>query len=281
MLSHINLLLVGYLIKRLSPKTKLVLFAHGIEVWKPLPGWKRKMLARIDLILPVSGFTKKVMQDVYGLPDTRFRVVNNCLDPFLTPRVTNGRSKLLMDRYGLKVGDEVLMTLSRLSEKERYKGYDKVLLALKALKPDHPNLRYLIIGKYDDVEKERVDEIIDKLHLKDSVVFAGFIPDEEIAEHFNLADVYVMPSEKEGFGIVFIEAMFYGLPVIAGNVDGSVDALCNGSLGLLVNPEKEEEVLEAIRSVVENNSFYIPSIQKLNDNFSFPVYKHKLKQLII
>src|SRR5829696_4882919 len=53
-LSHINLLLIGFAIKVLSPKTKIILIAHGIEVWKPLPFWKTAMLKKIDFILPVS-----------------------------------------------------------------------------------------------------------------------------------------------------------------------------------------------------------------------------------
>ena len=61
-----------------------------------------------------------------------------------------------------------------------------------------------------------------------------------------------MPSEKEGFGIVFIEAMFYGKPVIAGNKDGSVDALCNGELGLLVDPGSVTEIATAIKKMLVN-----------------------------
>ena len=88
--------------------------------------------------------------------------------------------------------------------------------------------------------------MIKKRGLQQQVIFTGFVPDEELADHFNLADIYIMPSEKEGFGIVFIEAMFYHKPVIAGNKDGSVDALLNGSLGLLVNPESLDEVTCAL-----------------------------------
>ena len=100
--------------------------------------------------------------------------------------------------------------------------------------------------------------------------------DAEMALHFNLADLFIMPSEKEGFGIVFIEAMFYGLPVIAGNKDGSVDALCNGELGTIVDPDNLAEISNAIKKILDNPSAYKPDQQKLKAQFSYEWYKRKL-----
>ena len=279
-MSHVNLLSIGYLIKLFSPNTKLVLFAHGIEVWRPLPVWKKKMLESCDLILPVSLHTKNVMMKIYGLPAEKLRVLNNCLDPSLSAPVTGPTNESLLKRYNLKEDDLVMMTLTRLSENERYKGYDQVLRSLKDLLPDYPKLKYLVIGKYDAGEKKRVDSIIKDLGVEDSVIFAGFIQDDELAEHFNLADLYIMPSEKEGFGIVFIEAMYYGTPVIAGNMDGSVDALCKGELGLLVNPENQEEINTAIVKVLTNIAAYSPDQQLLMDKFGYEQYKKRLNKLL-
>ena len=107
------------------------------------------------------------------------------------------------------------------------------------------------------------------------------MPDEELAAHFSLADVYIMPSEKEGFGIVFIEAMYYNKPVIAGNKDGSTDALLNGKLGLLVNPESLEEVSAAIMKMMEHKEQYLPDRKLLMENFSYPVYKEKWREVLL
>lgn len=276
-LSHINLSMAGYLIKLFSPKTKLILLAHGIEVWKPLTGIKKRMIEKCDMIMPVSHYTKELMKKIHGLPEGKFNVLNNCLDPFLSIPIVSGKSPNLKQRYGFKDDDVVLMTLTRLSQKERYKGYDKVLMALKDLKKDHPELKYLIIGKYDNVEKRRIDELIREYDLSSLVTFAGFIPDGELAEHFNVSDIYIMPSEKEGFGIVFIEAMYYGMPVIAGNVDGSVDALLNGKLGLLVDPENSIQIKEAIVKVIKAKEQYLPDRELLMENFGYDKYKEGLR----
>ena len=280
MMSHINLLIVGYLIKFFRPSVKLVLLAHGIEVWKPLRGWKKKMLRRCDLILPVSHFTKEKMKALFGLPEEKFIVLNNCLDPFMELPLQKEKNPSLLERYKIKKEQLVLLTVSRMADTEQYKGYDKVLQVLPALVNAHKDIRYLLVGKYDAKEKQRLDAIIRELNLGHVVVFTGLVPDEELAAHFNLGDIFIMPSEKEGFGIVFIEAMFYGIPVIAGNIDGSVDAICNGELGIGVNPNNNDEIIAAVHTIAANRSKHLPDHEKLEKHFGYQGYKEKLGEAI-
>jgi phosphatidyl-myo-inositol dimannoside synthase len=255
-LSHINLLSIGICIKMIAPKTRLVLFAHGIEVWRPLSAIRKRMLKQCDHVLAVSEFTRATMLQQYHVNPGKITVLNNCLDPYL-PDAIAGKDEELQRRYGFTNDNIVLMTLTRLSSKELYKGYDHVLLSINTLKNKFPAIKYLIVGRYDDVEKKRLELIISQYSLQDYIVFTGFVPDEELARHYSLADIYVMPSKKEGFGIVFIEAMHYGLPVIAGNKDGSADALCNGKLGLLVNPDDVQEITEAIEKIILKKEQYL------------------------
>ena len=86
--------------------------------------------------------------------------------------------------------------------------------------------------------------------LTDSVILAGYIPEHELCAFYNLCDVFAMPSKGEGFGIVFLEALACGKPVIAGNKDGSVDAVLNGELGVLVDPESVDEIAKALAGVI-------------------------------
>ena len=280
MLSHINLLMVGVLIKWLNPSIKLVMLAHGIEVWDRLPGWKKWMLGRCDLILPVSQFTKDKMVALHGLPENKLQVLNNCLDPFLERPLQAGRQAGLLERYGLQAGDKILLTVARMADTEVYKGYDKVIQALPLLVDAYPDLRYLLVGSYGKKEKGRLDNMIRQQGLEGRVIFAGFVADEELAAHFNLADIFIMPSEKEGFGIVFIEAMFYGKPVIAGNIDGSVDALRNGELGLLVDPGNVEEIAAAVKKILANAGKFLPDADKLQAHFGYTAYKRKLSEFL-
>lgn len=279
-ISHINLLSVGYFIKLLSPKTKIVLYAHGIEVWGPLSGMRKKMLHKCDKIICVSNFTKDKMLQDYKLDEKKISVINNCIDPYLPVADKKEKDNYLCKKYGFADTDIILMTLTRLSSKELYKGYDHVLISLNNLKKQYPNIRYMIVGKYDEAEKKRLDGIIEEYSLQKYVIFTGYIPDIELAKHYCLGDIYVMPSKKEGFGIVFIEAMHYGLPVIAGNKDGSVDALANGKLGILVNPDDQDEINQAIEKIILNREQFVPQPALLHEKFSFQSYKNQLQEML-
>ncbi len=280
LLSHINLLPIGWLIKKIAPSTKITLLAHGIEVWKPLSRFKRMMLNSCDEIISVSNFTRQKMLELHHIQEEKCKVLNNCLDPFLSQSLQTGKNAGLLAKFGFTKSNKILFTLTRLSLKDRSKGYDKVLESLVTLKEKYPEIRYLIGGSFDSTEKQFLDERIKTLGLTEFVKMTGFIPDEELASYFSLADIYVMPSMKEGFGIVFIEAMYYGLPVISGNLDGSVDALCNGAFGLMVNPQINGELTIAISKMLEKREHYLPDRSELLNHFSYTRYKEKLQDIL-
>ena len=89
-------------------------------------------------------------------------------------------------------------------------------------------------------------KLISVYKVDEQVILPGFIDESELTDHFLLADLFVLPSKKEGFGIVFIEALACGLPVVCGNTDGSVDAIYNGELGKAINPDDIAELENAI-----------------------------------
>lgn len=280
-ISHINLLLVGSLIKKFSPRTRIVVFAHGIEIWKSLAIRKQKMLRRCDKIIAVSNFTRDIIIRNQSLNPDQCVVLNNCLDPFLPESNRLNKSVQLLNEYGFKEDDFILLTLTRLSFKEKYKGYEKVMKAMAQLGQSYPSLKYLIIGKYSTDERQRLQDIIDSLNLNGKVSFTGFVKDRNLGKYYKLADAYVMPSKKEGFGIVFIEAMYYGLPVIAGNKDGSVDALSNGALGMLIDPDDQGSITSAIKEMAKNKASYIPDQSLLLEKFSSTTYSRNFKNILL
>jgi glycosyltransferase involved in cell wall biosynthesis len=279
-LSHINLLLIGYLIKKIRPQKKLVLFAHGIEIWDSLPWYRKKMLKHCDHILAVSAFTKEKVIRCNQVDEDKCLVLNNCLDPYLPNGNEFQKKGALRKKLGINEGDFILFTLTRISAKERYKGYDQVIRSLSVLRGNYPNIRYVIGGSYDQEERAYIMRIAEEEGVKDLLHLTGFIPDEDLVAYFKMADVYVMPSMKEGFGIVFIEAMYYGLPVIAGNKDGSVDALLKGELGVLVNPTDKNSIETAIQHLLSKKQSGFEQRELLMDHFSYEVYKRKLGELL-
>ena len=85
-----------------------------------------------------------------------------------------------------------------------------------------------------------------RLGVADRVVFAGYIPDREKADHYRLADAFVMPGRGEGFGIVYLEAMACGIPVVASSADASQEAVRSGELGVVVDPDDIDSVKRGI-----------------------------------
>lgn len=278
LLSHINLLMIGWMIKKMSPKTKVILMAHGIEIWSHISGAKSLMLPVVDEFWAVSNYTARRIQESHRLPAARISVLNNCLDPFL-PMAKNIEVPVsLQERYGLQPADRMLFTLTRLSSKEKYKGYEHVISALQQL--NDPTIKYVLAGKADREELKLVQQKVMDAGLEKQVILAGYIPDQELAAHFKMSDCYIMPSSKEGFGIVFIEAMYYGVPVIGGNADGTMDALRNGQLGTAVEPGNVDSIKAAIQKVLSHLSDHIPDHELLMNHFSYSRYKEKLQDLL-
>ncbi|WP_053058275.1 glycosyltransferase family 4 protein [Pedobacter sp. BMA] len=277
-LSHINLLVFGWLIKKLKPKTRIILFAHGIEIWKPLKNWKKKFLQQKTEIWAVSQYTADTVQKQHYIPLNRIHILNNCLDPFFEIPQIFGKPAELIERYSLTPDKKILFTLTRLSSEEQYKGYDLVLRAMKNL-PE--NTHYILAGKADEAEQLRITDLIEQYQLQQRVTLTGFIADEEISRHFLLADIFVMPSKAEGFGISFIEASVCGCKVIAGNQDGSRDALLNGETGTLIDPFSLSELQSAVIKALETPSNPILQQTKTLEHFGFANYQNKLQQLLI
>lgn len=277
-LSHINLLMIGWSIKKISPGTRVILMAHGIEIWGRISKAKSMMLGAVDHIWAVSNYTRSRIIENHAIPAGKIAVLNNCLDPFLPEEKNITIPSYLYDRYKLKEGQSFLFTLTRLSGKEKYKGYDDVITALSLLKD--PSIRYVLAGRADKEELAAMTKKVEAAGLNDQVILAGFIPDAELAAHFKMSDCYIMPSSKEGFGIVFIEAMYYGIPVIGGNADGTMDALRNGELGTPVEPGNVQAISNAIQQVLGNKQAHLPDKKVLVENFSYPVYKEKMQQLL-
>src|SRR5205085_1990385 len=129
----------------------------------------------------------------------------------------------------------VILTVGRLVAQERCKGFDEVIEIMPQLVKRFPYIKYLIVG--DGSDRSRLEAKAEALGVRDSVVFTGYIPESEKVAHYNLADVYVMPSHGEGFGIVLLEAAACGVPVVGSRGDGSREALLGGRLGSLVDPK--------------------------------------------
>ncbi|MBD1870165.1 glycosyltransferase family 4 protein [Cyanobacteria bacterium FACHB-471] len=235
---HVNLApLVQLLCRPLGiPYTVLT---YGKEVWTTLPKRDREALHHADQIWTISRYSRDRACEANGLNPNKVKflpcVVNG---DYFTP---GAKSEALLKQYDL-VDYKVLMTVARLWSGDIYKGVDVTIRALPAIAQVFPEVKYLVIGRGDD--QPRLAQLAKDLGVEDQVVFAGFVPTEALVEHYRLADAYVMPSQ-EGFGIVYLEAMACGVPVLSGDADGSADPLQDGKLGWQVPHRNPEAVAHA------------------------------------
>jgi glycosyltransferase involved in cell wall biosynthesis len=221
--------------------------AHGVDVWGSAGEPLRRPLNAATRVLAVSRHTRDRMLSELALEPEKVGVLPNTFDPEMFQ--PGPKPRYLLKRHGIEADDPVILTVCRLANAERYKGYDQLLEVLPSVLRTVPKARYVIAGRGPD--RPRVESIVRRLGLSERVVFAGYVPDYELPDYYNLCDVFAMPSKGEGFGIVFLEALASGKPVLAGNVDGSVDALLGGELGILIDPDDPSQLRDALIQVLE------------------------------
>jgi len=278
--THLNFTVAAYYLKKLT-NIPYWTIAHGVDAWNIDNPQLQRSLQNADLILAVSGYTRDRLLTEQNLDPDRVVILPNTFDSDrfqIAPK-----SAHLLQKYNLTPTQPVILTVARLAEVERYKGYDRVLAALPSIRQAIPDVRYIIIGQGDD--RSRIESLIQQFKLQDCVTLAGFIPDAELCDYYNLCDVFAMPSKREGFGIVYLEALACGKPTLGGNQDGAVDALCQGELGALVNPDDVDEITQTLIQILQGNYpnqlMYQPKAlrQKVIDTYGFEKFKQTLSSL--
>jgi len=278
---HVNLsLLVFFSAVR---KRKKWMVAHGIEVWDDPGKINRASIQRMDRILPVSRFTLQNLQNESGISPEKLSLFPNCLDPFFAaapipePIVWN-KSWRLDVRY------PYLLTLARLRETEEAKGYGLVIALLPELIKEIPDLRYILAGKWDAPTYTRIRQLADTHGVGDRVLMPGFVPAASLPALYNLSQVFVMPSTKEGFGIVYLEAAWFGCQVVGSFAGGVPEALMQGALGALVPPGDNTALKTAILNSLQAGRLQGERLQqrreKIASQFGFEAMKSRIKALL-
>jgi glycosyltransferase involved in cell wall biosynthesis len=217
---------------------------HGKEVWNPIAPALQSGLRNAAEIWTVSRYTRDRMSQTHQLDATKIRLLPCCVDGQQFQPAA--RSPELVAKYGL-ADAKVLMTVARLWSGDPYKGVDVTIRALPTIAQKFPTVKYLVVGRGDD--QPRLAQLAADLGVGDRVVFAGFVADADLVDHYNLSDAYIMPSQ-EGFGIVYLEAMACGKPVLSGDADGSADPLQDGKLGWQVPHRDVDRVAIACQEIL-------------------------------
>jgi phosphatidyl-myo-inositol dimannoside synthase len=179
-----------------------------------------------------------------------------------------------------------LLTVARLEDE--YKGHDVILRALPLIKRQVPDIRWVVLG--DGPLRPRLKRRAAEGGLEGNACFLGGVSDAERDHWYRTAHVFVMPSRLpaqgggEGFGIVYLEAGARGLPVVAGNVGGALDAVVHGETGVLVAPTDPTAVaaaaVELLRSP-ERAARMGRNAAARAKRFAWPVIARQVEDLVV
>jgi len=164
------------------------------------------------------------------------RVIPHCIDPRVFQVEKDNRIAI---KYGLDENNILCI-----STMEPRKGQDLIIESMPKILKEFPNTKLLLSGRtYEQCHREylkKLELLVSKLNLNDRVVFLGDIPKEDLIQLYLLSSIFVLPTESEMFGLVFLEAMAAGLPVITTNKPYTAEILDNGKAGMLVEREQTE-----------------------------------------
>jgi len=278
---HINLLPAAFIARKFMRSTAgatrsqwspLVLVIHGLDAWAPhRSALVRSLARRVDALVSVSAFTANRFLRWSGAAPEQNYLLPNCVD--LSAFSPGEKDNVLLERYGLR-GKQVLLTVGRLV-RTRPKGIDEVMELLPDLAREMPEIAYLIAG--DGPDRSRLLAKAAQLGLEGRVVFAGQVPESEKAAHYRLADAFVMPGYGEGFGIVYLEALACGIPVLASTLDASREALLDGKMGVLVDPRNGEDLRRGLLRVLQQPRGCVP---RDLEHFSLPSFTRRCHKIM-
>ncbi|MDQ5883231.1 MAG: hypothetical protein QG654_143 [Patescibacteria group bacterium] len=206
----------------------------------------KMIFKKADTIQTISNYLKDFALSMKG---KNIKVVPNGVDiNNFTKEFLEEEKSLLKEKLNIKNSDVVLVTTSRLVVKN---GIKDVVSAMSLLPEKY---KFLIIG--EGPLRQDLENLVRGLGLSARVSFLGFIPHKDIPSYFSVSDIFIRTSLSEGLGNSFLEAMAFGLPVVATPVGGIVDFIKDGVTGVLVMPEDKEGIKEGILRL-ENREFLL------------------------
>jgi phosphatidylinositol alpha-1,6-mannosyltransferase len=268
--AHLHQLPIAWLARTVNPRLKYQLVAHGIEVWRPYSLLERRALLGADRILCISEYTRRQMlRFCPELQATRLAVLPNTLDPHFAPELNNqvSQAPFALPR---------ILTVGRLSSNDTYKGFDTLIEAMPFIRRDYPTARLRIVGKGDD--QPRLAALATRLGVAGSVDFLGPIADEALRAEYAACDLFALPSRKEGFGLVYLEAMIYGKPCIGARA-GGVPEVINDAVGQLVEYGNLADLAAAVSDLVRHPRDP-DTVRAHAATFAFPRFVERLAALL-
>lgn len=250
------------------PPPDYTVFVHGIELAYAGAGRRARALCGATRILVNSEHTARAVGEVHPELRPRTRVVPLCIDP---ERVAQWEA----EPAGDAPRECAALIVGRMLAEERGKGHDTLLEAWPRVRERAPGAELWVVGGGDDVG--RLEARARELGLGSAVRFLGRVPDAALAALYRRASVFAMPSRQEGFGLVYAEAMWHGLPCVGSTADAAGHVIQDGRTGLLVSYGDVRAIGEAVGSLLAEperaRSLGEAGRRRARDVFSYPRFR--------
>lgn len=209
----------------------------------PLTGhrliYKKLTLRQTARVITVSNANRQLMCELYPKQAYKITTVHNGIEPCRGQISALKKNRLKKDLFHAGPQTRIIFSAGTLHPR---KGYKYLLLAFKELLPKVHNTKLVIAG-LGPAQPDLI-KLIKNLDLEKKVILLGYRPD--IEEMMQASDIYVLPSLKEAFGLVLLEAMQNGLPIIATRAGGVPEIISSDKFGLLVKPANKHSLAKAL-----------------------------------
>src|SRR5579862_134195 len=281
--AHPNLAVPGALIKLRSENQKtppaLVVCSHGVEVWQPLSRLRKTSLKKADLVFAPSSDTARKLNEVQNVASDKIQVLHWGLDPcFVDLAVAAERDP----RPARMPNGPYILSVGRWAAAERYKGFDTLIQVMPKLSESFPNLQLVFVGEGDD--RSFLEQMAAEYRVADRTRFVSGLSRSDLAAAYRHCEVFALPSGGEGFGLVFLEAMALGKPVIGGNHGGTPDIVVDGVTGFLVSHGNKKELEASLGRMLGNEGLRkrmgAAGLDRVRSKFSFARFSSNLESAI-
>lgn len=232
------------------------------------------VVKKSDQLITVSNFEKHNISNVYKLDDAKIKTVHNGVSDNFTNTFSHNHKEKVKQKYGLPK-DFFL----HLGSTDPRKNTGRVLAAFyKYTNSFSEDIKLVLLG----LDENKLNIILKSIGLKNElsnkIILAGYVDDKDLPVIFNLANLFLFPSLREGFGIPIIEAMACGVPVITSNTSSMPEVA--GDAACLVNPKNIESIYDALVKVQSNNAFKSELIQKGSERYKLFSWQNTAKSVL-
>ena len=237
----------GYAAMRVAAENQkpYIVTIHGADLQKTIhlnqkcKGAVAEVISHSSAVVLVSNKLRRIAEDQFGISN-KFKVISNGIDPEYIHQVSYRNPAEIQEQ-------KTILSVSNLFPT---KGIDINLYALEKLAEKHPDTKYLVIG--DGPERKKLVGLARELNLSNRVEFLGQLPHDQVMSHMAECDIFSLPSWQDGFGIVYLEAMAQGKPVIGCQGEGIEDFVVDSETGFLVKPKDSDDLARVLDNLLEN-----------------------------